>query len=140
VTTLQAFSQPAVAESTLAGIVDVMQSELNDTYQPATLSHPDRRGSLIKRIPKVARPACASLLVEVSEAVLKAPSLAKNWSDLLNFGKFFLSKPTRGGCKRNLGKIIQDRVAAWRSSDRNYTASHMQPTPSIRYFNTAMIQ
>jgi len=61
----------------------VIQLRLRQVSWWATLSHPDRRRSLIKRIPKAARPACAALLVEVIRAVLKAPTLAKNWSDLL---------------------------------------------------------
>jgi hypothetical protein len=84
-----------------------------------TLSHPIRRGSLIKRIPKAARSACASLMAGLISAVVKAPSNADCWSDLLNFGQFVLAKTTRGGYKRNLTKIIQDRVAAWRSDERH---------------------
>jgi hypothetical protein len=47
-----------------------------------SLSHPTNTGSsLIKRIPKAARPACAELLADVIKAVVQTPDNRKNWSD-----------------------------------------------------------
>jgi len=88
----------------------------NITNSGYKLSHPVNVGSLIKRIPQAARPACAELLSRLLRAVVESPHSATNWSDLLSFGYNVLAVPKRGGNKRSLVKLIQGRVASWTSS------------------------
>ena len=80
-----------------------------------TLSHPVNHCSLIKRIPKAARRTCAQLLATLLKSVIDEPDNTENWSELLQFGRRVLAKPKRGGHKRGLVKIIQDRITSWQS-------------------------
>ena len=91
-------------------------------------SHPAYRGPLVKRIPRSARPICATLISDLIKSVVQQPADTEKWSDLLSFGSFILMKPKRGGNKRNIGltKIIQQRVAAWQSGERNYVQESVE--------------
>jgi len=127
---LSTTSKSSSCSSTQANITG-----LSNTSAITSLSHPTVSvGPMIKRIPKAARPACAALLVDVLEAVVIEPNNTLNWFNLLAFGHTVLSKPKRGGNKRSLVKIIQDRVAAWQSGNvkDSQEAAIRRPTPSTR--------
>jgi len=87
-----------------------------------TWSHPSHHGPLGKRIPRSARPVCAQLLSDLIKSIIQHPTnVIDKWSDLLHFGSFILLKPSRGGNKRNLTKVIQQRVVAWKSGERDHS-------------------
>ena len=67
------------------------------------IGHPlCNNSSLLKRIPKGARPAAANLLLKLIRDVLQHPLLTSSWSKLLGFSSACLAKPSRGGKSRNL--------------------------------------
>jgi hypothetical protein len=92
------------------------------------LSHPVNKGPIIKRIPKAARTACAKLLSQLLKSVVQTPNNTVVWSDLLSFGSNVLTIPKRGGHKRSLVKVIQDRVSSWRSVSSACSSEETSPT------------
>ena len=77
---------------------------------PLTFSHPHCNVPIIKHIPKSARSACCSLLSETLRAITRSPDDLTAWSNLLQFGRSILFKPTRGGKKHNLASTIKKRT------------------------------
>ena len=78
-----------------------------------TFLHLARSAAVIKRIPRSARQPCSALLSTlIDDAVRHVDSLDK-WSLLMNFASIVLQKPSRGGRKHNIGKLICSRVAKW---------------------------
>jgi len=70
-----------------------------DASQPTPsfqLQHPAHI-SIIKRIPKSARPACCKHLSEIIRKVSRDTSDLDAWSALLGFGQHILRQPPRGG-------------------------------------------
>jgi hypothetical protein len=59
------------------------------------------------------------LISNLLKSVVQQPASTDKWADLLTFGSFILLKPRRGGNKRNLTKIIQQRIVAWQSGERS---------------------
>ena len=81
--------------------------------QFAAFDHPPRLGPVIKRIPKSARKVCAQLLSSLISDVVCNVDSAEKWNNLMNFSTQILLKPKRGGKRRNLCKLISDRVSKW---------------------------
>jgi hypothetical protein len=77
---------------------------------PPVFSHPKEVGSLIKRIPKPARPACATHLSSLLNKVTTNTNDLDAWSKLLHFGANTLQKPARTGERHNLTNIIKNRL------------------------------
>ena len=77
---------------------------------PPVFSHPQEVGSLIKRIPKPARPACATHLSSLLNKVTTNTNDLDAWSKLLHFGANTLQKPARTGERHNLTNIIKNRL------------------------------
>ena len=92
------------------------QGNSSDNGMPsqfAAFGHPPRLVPVIKRIPKSARKVCAQLLsLLISDVVCNVDS-AEKWNNLMNFSTQILLKPKRGGKRRNLCKLISDRVSKW---------------------------
>ena len=84
----------------------------NDPHN-TTFGHPTRQGPIIKRIPKSARKPCALLLSTLVNDVLCNIGSAEKWNNLFAFAPRVLLKPKRGGKKRNLARLIIDRVTRW---------------------------
>jgi len=75
------------------------------------IGHPlCNNSSLLKRIPKGARPAAANLLLKLIRDVLQHPLLTSSWSKLLGFSSACLAKPSRGGKSRNLTTQIVKQI------------------------------
>ena len=75
------------------------------------IGHPlCNNSSLLKRIPKGARPAAANLLLKLNRDVLQHPLLTSSWSKLLGFSSACLAKPSRGGKSRNLTTQIVKQI------------------------------
>ena len=60
---------------------------------------------------KAARQSCATLLTEQREKVAKESKNLDNWANLLVYESKVLTKPKRGGTKRNLTNKIKNRIA-----------------------------
>ena len=69
------------------------------------VKHPPHM-QILKRIPKGARPAAASLLQKLLKDVVLHPTSTTSWSKLLAFSSSCLVKPNRGGKTRNLTTSI----------------------------------
>jgi hypothetical protein len=76
----------------------------------SVFSHPQMVIGLIKRIPKSARPACASHLSNLLRGVTDNLITLEPWSDLLHFGANILQKPDRTGRRHNLASVIKKRT------------------------------
>lgn len=88
-------------------------SSTNESSNINCFHHPITAKPLIKRIPKTARNACASLFRQLLDAATSNPDDILNWSSLLQYGPAILSKPAHGGTKKNLTNIILRRIADW---------------------------
>ena len=73
--------------------------------------------SLIKHIPKSARPACAYHLAKLLRGVTAQPGDAKKWLAVLNWGSFILAVPKRGGKRHNVTSVIKKRIASFPVAD-----------------------
>jgi hypothetical protein len=76
----------------------------------SVFSHPHIDSALIKRIPKSARPVCASRLTNLLRGVTDNLISVEPWSDLLHFGVRVLQKPDRTGRRHNLASVIKKRT------------------------------
>ena len=56
-----------LSQSTLSFVTDVPQSQ---SASPTVLSHPERRGPLIKRIPRSSRQGCSTLLASLIQKIV----------------------------------------------------------------------
>ena len=103
---------PAVTTAPCASTFSavVMSSRSTTAAMPATFSHPQQVGGLIKHIPKSARPACATHLTSLLNKVRVNGSDLEAWSSLLHYGAHILYKPARTGMRHNLASIIKKRM------------------------------
>ena len=100
----------AAVSQTAVHLSGVSASQANSTQvQNDVLVHP-ARVSILKRIPKGARPAVGFLLQKLIRAVMQHSSSTTNWSKLLGFPSSCLVKPSRGGKSRNLTTAIVKQV------------------------------
>jgi len=88
------------------------------------LSHPPWT-TLITRIPRAARASVTALLSQILKKIIADPNNKTAWHELLHFGPLILSKPKRGGSKRNLSNVVKSRVAAW---DKDMVSTTNLPT------------
>ena len=75
-------------------------------------SHPSDITSIIKHIPKSARPSCAKMVTSILKDISLNVDDLRPWSALFSFANDILSRPTRGGKRHNLASIIKRRTAA----------------------------
>ena len=114
----------------------------------STLQHPLLRGALIKRIPRAARLSCADLLTSILRSITSAPADINNWKHLLSFGPDILSKPKRGGKRRNISTIINTRLREWNSPEQRveeqeperhpHRPQHRQKDSQLQYLASAV--
>jgi len=111
------FSPSAVMP--LASSSSFIASSLSTLAERSSVfSHPQIDSALMKRIPKSARPACASLLANLLRGVTDNLSNLEPWSDLLHFGVRVLQKPDRTGRRHNLASVIKKRTEGTSTSNK----------------------
>ena len=71
----------------------------------------------VKFIPRSARQACATTLTKLCTSIVNCPTSEVNWISLLSFSRLILSKPIRGGVKKNLSNIISAKCRDFLNSD-----------------------
>ena len=115
--------QPITVQPTLTGAgtsrsdkLQITQTNITNTLE-SELSHPVLLGPLIKHIPRANRMQCADLLSVILRSISSNPTDLNSWRNLLTFGPVILSKPTRGGKRRNVSTIIATRNREWISSE-----------------------
>ena len=80
----------------------------------SVVSHPCcNNGDILKRIPKDARSATASLLLNLILDVLQHPLSTPSWSKLLGFSSACLAKPNQGGKSRNVTTQIVKQISQY---------------------------
>ena len=84
----------------------------DDATQPSPIWSPTY-STVIKDIPKSARPFCASHLAALLRKVVSNPDSTPKWLDLFNWGHAVLHTPKRGGKRRNLATAIKHRIASY---------------------------
>ena len=109
---------PSAAMSLASSCSSIASSLSTLAERPSVFSHPQIDTALIKRIPKSARPACASLLTNLLHGVTDNLFSLEPWSDLLHFGERVLQKPDRTGRRHNLASIIKKRTEGPNSLDK----------------------
>jgi len=72
--------------------------------------------SVIKHIPKSARPACASHFAKILRAIVSKLDDSCNWFSLFNWSVSILQPPKHIGKRHNLTKTIQKRIEVFTSS------------------------
>jgi len=72
-----------------------------------------------------------ALLVQILGKIIGNPNCTTAWHELLHFGPVILAKPKRGGTKRNLSNVINNRVVAW-----NKGTLPAAPFPTTEYTHT----
>ena len=97
--------QPSLLDSALKDVIPL--EHIGDK-----LSHPPWV-RLIERIPKAARPSCATLLNQLLRKIIANHSDLVAWRQFLSFGATILAKPERGGSNRNLSNVLIKRLAGW---------------------------
>ena len=104
------------------GVVPSTQST-----SPAPFWSPDG-ATVIKRIPRSARHACASHLSSVLRKVVLNPDKSTLRQDLFNWGYTVLRTPKRGGKRHNLTATIKQRISSFAASqtDRSDLNSHTE--------------
>ena len=85
------------------------------------------RSSIIKHIPKSARPSCNAYLTDLLSKLCASYDNISHWQALLDFAPTFLFKPRRTGKRHNLTSIIKKRFA-----DINTTSATAAANDSIR--------
>jgi len=78
--------------------------------------------SLIKHIPKSARPSCATHLASLLRKVVSSPDSVTNWLDIFNWGNVVLHPPKRGGKRHRLSTTVKHRIATF-TAGRSVTDS-----------------
>src|SRR6218665_2687084 len=104
------------AVSTQSTSTTVLSPGLIQTAPAHSYAHPCFQGSLIKHIPRGARPAIANLLIELIDLIALDPANEHNWDTLLSFGAHTMLPSGRGGKRHNLSHIIKKRVETFRSN------------------------
>lgn len=84
----------------------------DDATQPSPIWSP-ADSTVIKHIPKSARPSCASHLAGLLRKVVSNPDSTPKWLDLFNWGHTVLHAPKRGGKRHNLASAIKHRIASY---------------------------
>jgi hypothetical protein len=102
---------PLASATLLTTAATVTSSTTIEASKPPALSSPEdavviqrsgNNSSILKSIPKGARPAAANLLTKLIHAVLHLPASSSNWSRLFDFSSAYLAKPNRGGKSRTV--------------------------------------
>ena len=109
---------PSAAMSLASSFSSIASSLSTLAERSSVFSHPQIDSALIKRIPKSARPACASLLANLLHGVTDNLFSLEPWSDLLHFGERVLRKPDRTGRRHNLASVIKKRTEGTSPSDK----------------------
>jgi hypothetical protein len=73
--------------------------------------HPHIQGSVIKHIPRPARPYCVAQLTAVINKVIAENKNVSAWSRLLQYGQTMLLAPHRAGHRHNLVNILKKNSA-----------------------------
>ena len=95
-------------------ITDSTTNVINDSFDVQSYNefvHPTRGSPPVKRIPRSARLACSTLLSKLLNDVAEDAHSVDKWQKLFSFAPNILSKPKRGGRKRNLGNLITSRIS-----------------------------
>ena len=66
---------------------------------------------LLSHIPKASRAACGSTLTQILQDITHDWQSLEKWDQLFLFGRQILAKPSRGGRKVNITKIIKSRLS-----------------------------
>ena len=66
---------------------------------------------LLNHLPKASRAGCGSRLVQILWDLTSDWQTLQNWDKLFLFGRQILAKPSRGGRKANITKVIKSRLA-----------------------------
>ena len=125
------YIQPSTSSATAAASASVTISNSAATTsivtssQDGIISHPAGSSSILKRIPKGARPAVANLLTKLICDVVRHPSNSASWKRLLSFSTACLAKPSRGGRSHNLTTQIVKQV-------RQYELGEEASPPFVR--------
>lgn len=86
-------------------------SQSQSHSQPvSSLAHPTVKTPIIKHIPKSARPACCSALVEILSQVLRNDADHSAWVKLFEFCPNILGIPPKSGAKASICSIIKARL------------------------------
>src|SRR6218665_3536097 len=76
-----------------------------------TIEHPrQRRGMVMKHIPKGARFACSKALTDILQSIIGKPSEIEHWNRLLCFTSNILKQPKRLGRRRNMASVVKNRI------------------------------
>src|SRR6218665_932885 len=75
------------------------------------IGHPrQRRGMVMKHIPKGARFACSKALTDILQSIIGKPSEIEHWNRLLCFTSNILKQPKRSGRRRNMANVVKKRI------------------------------
>jgi len=107
---------PAAGAAPVAESASVSDA-IHTTVQP-NLSSPGEC-TVIKHIPKSARPACASHLAGVRRAIVARPADGDNWVSLFSWSSHILQTPKRGGKRHNLTNVVKKRISEFPSRDKS---------------------
>ena len=80
--------------------------------------------TIIKHIPKSARPLCASHLSSVLRAIVAKPGDYNNWLAMFNWSSTILQPPKRGGKRHNLSNTIKKRISDFTPTISQAQVSH----------------
>ena len=106
---LQACSQTPVAvdQPAVNSIASSVNSALSDDVTRLTPIWSPSNSSVIKHIPKSARPSCASHLAALLHGVVSNPESTPKWLELFNWSHAVLHTPKRGGKRHKLASTIK---------------------------------
>src|SRR6218665_3625618 len=83
------------------------------------IGHPrQRRGMVMKHIPKGARFACSKALTDILQSIIGKPSEIEHWNRLLFFTSNILKQPKRSERRRNVAKLMWSRSVLITGSSR----------------------
>jgi hypothetical protein len=120
---IRSASQPSLHLSSASHVIDATSH--TDNIRPGTIfRHPIINSAIIKHIPKSARFACAALLSDILQLIVRDCSNIESWSLLINFGTIILAKPPRSEDHCSLTSIIKKR-----------TANYLQNRPTVCKMN-----
>ena len=129
-----------IAETSDDGLIAPTRATLDDSLDENGESsseqfvHPSKPSKpILKRIPKGARGAAASLLSNLITTVLENRTSLKAWSRLLGFATC-LSNPPRGGRSRNLTTLLLRQIESYSTESNRAisTSIEIEPKPSTR--------
>src|SRR6218665_2165237 len=75
------------------------------------IGHPrQRRGMVMKHIPKGTGFACSKALTDILQSIIGKPSEIELWNRLLCFASNILKQPKRSGRRRNMANVVKKRI------------------------------